>query len=120
MLGEPYVQRRDGNVYIRGSRVTLESTVYLWLAGRTPEAIQQSFPSVPLAVVYGAIAFYLEHRDEMDAFFAETRSLDASRRAADERAAPERYARLRQVLATRRSVAVETGSAAATDAPSAR
>jgi len=67
-----YVQLRDGEYYVGESRVTLHSVVAAWRRGGSPEAAQSAFPSVPLATIYHAIAFYLEHREEMDAHFAET------------------------------------------------
>jgi uncharacterized protein (DUF433 family) len=60
-LATEYVQRRDGNIYIGPSRVTIDSVVAIWQAGRTPEQIHESFPTAPLAYVYGAIAYHLGH-----------------------------------------------------------
>lgn len=45
--------------------------------GETPEQICIDFPSLTLAQVYGAILYYLEHQDALDAWFAENqRGLD--------------------------------------------
>ncbi len=38
---------------------------------RRPEQIQDNFPSLTLAQVYGAIAYYLEHQMELDVRFAD-------------------------------------------------
>lgn len=65
-VGTEYVQLRDGNIYVGPSRVTIDSMVINWRNGRTPEQIHESFPTVPLANVYGATAYYLEHRDEIE------------------------------------------------------
>ncbi|HEX6122286.1 MAG TPA: hypothetical protein VFY89_03955 [Ktedonobacterales bacterium] len=97
-----YIQIRHGNIYVGPSRVTLESVITLWLMRRTPEQIQEDFPSLPLAAVYGAIADYLAHREKMDAFFAEMESLDRARQASEESANPEFFARRRQRLAEAR------------------
>jgi len=36
------------------------------MGGQSPETIAQSFPLLTLEQVYGSIAFYLGHRDEID------------------------------------------------------
>ena len=51
-----------------GSRVSLDSIVYAFLDGQAAESIAQSFPTLSLEQVYGAIAFYLGHRSEVDAY----------------------------------------------------
>lgn len=62
-----YVQRRNGGYYFVESRVSLESAVYEFLRGESPEAIVQAFPTLSLEQVYGGITFYLAHRAEIDA-----------------------------------------------------
>ena len=63
-----YVQERGGGYYFTESRVSLESVVYEFLRGESPEAIVQAFPSLSLEQVYGGITFYLAHRAEIDAY----------------------------------------------------
>ncbi len=79
-----YVESREGNLYIGDSRVTLQTLIEAWQSGRTPEQLHDSFPTVPLVAIYGAITYYLEHKGEADAFFGETDELDALRQASDE------------------------------------
>ena len=67
----PLVQGEDGAVRVTGSRVTLDTVVSEFRDGATPEQIQDSFPSLPLGAIYGVIAYYLEHRDEVDAYVTE-------------------------------------------------
>jgi uncharacterized protein (DUF433 family) len=43
----------------------LDSIVYAFLEGDSAETIQQSFPVLTLAQVYGAIAFYLDPQTEV-------------------------------------------------------
>jgi uncharacterized protein (DUF433 family) len=62
-----YVEQRDGGYWITGSRVSLDSIVYAFLRGASPEGIAQAFPLLRLEEVYGAIAFYLAHHSEIDA-----------------------------------------------------
>src|SRR5437870_4674179 len=53
-----YVDREDGTYRIGGSRVSLDSVVYAYRRGASPESIQRSFPSLTLEEVHGALAFY--------------------------------------------------------------
>ena len=62
-----YVENRDGGFYVTGKRVSLDSIVYAFRGGESAETIQQDFPSLTLEEVYGAIAFYLGHQEEIDA-----------------------------------------------------
>src|SRR5271168_5220656 len=62
-----YVEQRNGGFYVAGTRVSLDSIVYSFRAGDSPETIRQNFSSLTLEQVYGAIAFYLAHEQEIDA-----------------------------------------------------
>jgi uncharacterized protein (DUF433 family) len=57
----PYIEARDGGLYIAGTRVSLDSVVIRFQQGASPEKINQSFPTLKLSQVYGAIAYYLEN-----------------------------------------------------------
>jgi uncharacterized protein (DUF433 family) len=61
-----YVDLRNGGYYVSGTRVSLDSIVYSFRDGESPETIRQNFPSLKLEQVYGAIAFYLAHQAEVD------------------------------------------------------
>jgi uncharacterized protein (DUF433 family) len=63
-----YVEQRDGGYWIVGSRVSLDSIVYAFLRGASPESIARSFPVITLEDVYGAITFYLADQSEIDAY----------------------------------------------------
>ncbi len=64
-----YVEQRNGGYYLTGTRVSLDSVVYKFLNGASPETILQSFPLIgSLERVYGAITFYLAHKTEMDEY----------------------------------------------------
>ena len=79
---EDYVEQRDGGYYIAGSRVSLDSIVFLFGDGASPDSIQQDFPTLTLEQVYGAIAFYLGHKTRIDTWIAETGRLWQEQRAA--------------------------------------
>ena len=67
----PYVEQRNGGLYIAGSRVSLDSVVIRFREGATPEKIVHSFPTLKLSNVYGAIAYYLEHEEMIKEYIAE-------------------------------------------------
>jgi uncharacterized protein (DUF433 family) len=66
MTGE-YIEQRNGGYYLVGTRVSLDSIAYSFKSGDSPETIRQNFPSLTLEQVYGAIAFYLAHQEQVDA-----------------------------------------------------
>ena len=66
-----YVEQRNGGFYVAGTRVSLDSIVYSFKAGDSPETIRQNFSSLTLEQAYGAIAFYLAHQQEVDANICE-------------------------------------------------
>jgi len=61
-MSNEHIEARNGGYYIVGKRVSLDSVVYLFERGNSPEAIQQEFPLLRLPEIYGAIAFYLDHQ----------------------------------------------------------
>lgn len=97
-----YVQARDGNLYVGSSRVTLDSVIIPWQKGQTLEAIHEDYPTVPLADIYGAVAYYLEHQAEIDVWLREGDELYEQRRARQQAANPEFYACMRERLAAAR------------------
>jgi uncharacterized protein (DUF433 family) len=66
MVQNDYVEARDGGFYIRETRVPLDSIVHEFRGGASAESIRQTFPTLTLEQVYGAIAFYLRYRDQVD------------------------------------------------------
>ena len=63
-----YIEERNGGYYIAGTRISLDSVVYAFERGNSPEAIQESFPVLKRAQIYGAIAFYLDHQAEVQRY----------------------------------------------------
>src|SRR5579862_6073977 len=94
-----YIERRDGGYYVAGTRVSLDSVVCSFNEGNSPEAIQQDFPLLKRAQIYGAIAFYLDHQAEIDECLACTeREFEASSMPL-EQANPALWERLRRARA---------------------
>lgn len=67
-----YIEQRDRGYYLAGTRISLDSVVYSFQEGNSPETIQEDFPLLKRAQIYGAIAFYLDHQAEIDKYLAET------------------------------------------------
>ena len=66
-MGKEYVEQRDGNYYVAGTRISLDSIVHAFRRGESPETISQNFELLGLEEVYGAIAYYLANQAEIDA-----------------------------------------------------
>ncbi|MGL5943041.1 MAG: DUF433 domain-containing protein [Waterburya sp.] len=71
ILAKPYIEQRDRGYWIEGTRISLDSVVYSFLNGESPESIAQNFPLLSLEQVYGAIAFYLANRELVDTYLEE-------------------------------------------------
>jgi uncharacterized protein (DUF433 family) len=66
-INVPLAVTKHGTIRIKGSRVSRDSIVHHFNLGATAEQIVQSFPSLNLGDVYSSIAYYLTHRQEIDA-----------------------------------------------------
>jgi uncharacterized protein (DUF433 family) len=68
-----YVEKHDGGYWISGTRVSLDSIVLAFLQGLSAETIAaECFPTLSLEQVYGAIAYYLANRPEIDAYLKQS------------------------------------------------
>ncbi len=63
-----YIEQHHEGYWIAGTRISLDSVVYAFLNGESPESIAQNFPLLSLEQVYGAIAFYLANRKLVDVY----------------------------------------------------
>jgi uncharacterized protein (DUF433 family) len=63
-----YIEQRDGNYYVSGTRISLDSIVHAFRRGESPETICQNFELLRLEEVYGTIAYYLANQAGMDAY----------------------------------------------------
>lgn len=94
VMASEYVEQRNGGYYIMGTRVSLDSVVYAFLRGESPEGIAESFPALSLEQVYGATAFYLANRHAIDAYLEEGKAEFARLREEARRKHPSLYAKL--------------------------
>jgi uncharacterized protein (DUF433 family) len=68
-MSKEYVEQRDQGYWVSGSRVSLESVIFAFLDGLSPETIvAECFPVLTVEQVYGAITYYLSYRQEIDLY----------------------------------------------------
>jgi uncharacterized protein (DUF433 family) len=89
-----YVEQRNGGYYVAGTRVSLDSVVYAFLNGDSPEGIAYSFQALTLEQIFGSIAYYLANRPVIDEYLRQG-EIEFDRLAAESRAKhPAFYAKL--------------------------
>jgi uncharacterized protein (DUF433 family) len=88
----PYVDMRDERAYIIGHRVPVTALAALWREGASPETIQENYPSLTLAQVFGGLAYYLEHQSEVEAQLVADEETFARLRSEQQSQHPERVA----------------------------
>lgn len=76
----PHVERRPGVCggvpVVRGTRFPVRSVVeYVLCQGMTPEEMVREWKCLTLAQIHGALAFYYDHRREIDADMRRNRRL---------------------------------------------
>jgi uncharacterized protein (DUF433 family) len=82
----PLREDASGALRVGSSRVLVELVIRAFQDGATPETIVQRYPTATLADVYAVIAYYLRHRQEVEAYLAER-----EQRAQDVRQRIERH-----------------------------
>jgi uncharacterized protein (DUF433 family) len=97
MKSQSYVAYRDQGYWVADSRVSLDSVIFAFLEGLSPETIAiECFPALTLEQVYGAITYYLAHQAEMDAYLLKADIEFVALRQATHEADPAFYNRLIQ------------------------
>ena len=94
-MSKEYIVQQEGKYRIIGTRVSLDSVVYAFRRGASPESILRSYPSLTLEQIYGAITFYLSHQEEIDQYLLEGEAEHEKLRAASREANRELYEKLR-------------------------
>lgn len=67
-MAKEYIEERNGNYYVAGTRISLDSIVHAFRRGESPETICQNFELLRLEDIYGAIAYYLGNQAHIDAY----------------------------------------------------
>lgn len=66
----PLYETEQGAVRVRGTRVSLDSVIYAYNSGATPEDIIRSYTTLKLRDVYAIITYYLDHQEVVEAYLA--------------------------------------------------
>ena len=93
-MNKSYVEYRDQGYWIANSRVSLDTIVYAFLNGQSPESIAQSLPALTLEQIYGSIAFYLAHRPEIETYLEHSKANFETKRKASRESDPVFYQKL--------------------------
>lgn len=76
-----YIARREevlgGEPIIQGTRTPVRAIVEEWRRGTPPEEIPEGTPHLTLAQVFAALAYYSDHRDEINAQIERNRISEA-------------------------------------------
>jgi uncharacterized protein (DUF433 family) len=79
VISPPFRWDESGGIRIGSSRVTLDSLLATYHNGSTPEEIAIQFSVLSLEDIYSTIAYYLNHRQEIDNYL-EQRNQQAKQR----------------------------------------
>jgi uncharacterized protein (DUF433 family) len=99
----PYLEiHSSDDVRIKGTRVGIEHLLSAYLSGAQPEEIAIEFPTVTLEQIHGVLAYYLGHRDKIDAYLQRWRDGARQSRAAQAMEAPPTVVQRLRTLAEQR------------------
>jgi uncharacterized protein (DUF433 family) len=76
----PLTPWKDGTIRITGTRITLDVIINQFKLGATAAQIYDSFPAASLKDISGAIYYYLEHTDAVEAYIREQQQAAAETR----------------------------------------
>jgi len=93
-----YIKQRQTahglQAYIRGTRVAVRHVIGMMRGGHTlDEIISTGLPHIPTAAIYEAVAYYQDHRNQIDAELEAEKSENANKVLAD-LLTPEQVAQL--------------------------
>jgi uncharacterized protein (DUF433 family) len=70
----PLSEDQAGVLRVTGTRVSLDSVIYAFNEGATPEEIVQQYPTLDLKDVYAVVSYYLQNQDEVEKYLARRRA----------------------------------------------
>lgn len=89
-----------GVLRIGDSRVSLDTVIFAFNEGATPEQIVEDYDSLELAEVYAVISYYLQNRDKIEDYLAKRKiQREQLRRQIESRSNPQN---IRERLLARR------------------
>jgi uncharacterized protein (DUF433 family) len=66
VIDVPLEPDKHGKIRVGTSRVLLELVIYAFQQGESPEGIVDTYPTLKLPDVYAVLAYYMQHRAEVD------------------------------------------------------
>jgi len=99
-LSDFLAQYKYGYIHLAGHRIGLRHIVDLYNEGYSPEMLLDHFPTLTLALIHKAIAFYLDNQAEIDAYIERCRQ-EIQRLEAEPRKGPD-HAELRRRMEAKR------------------
>ena len=67
-MSTEYVEQHDGAYGVAGTRVSLDSVIFAFNEGSTPEEIAQQYTTLNLADIYAVISYYLQNQVEVSEY----------------------------------------------------
>ena len=95
-MHKEYVKKIEGVYRVGGTRVSLDSLVYLFREGMSVESMVESYPALTMEDVHGALAFYLANENEIEAYLAEGERIAESQHTRSREVNAELIAKLRR------------------------
>lgn len=101
-----------GTIRIAGTRVNLDSVLYLYNQGERAEQIHEAFPGLQLADIYTVIGYYLNHRAEVDEYLRrqEVKAAELRRQIESDPAYQARIAALNERIKERQAALQESSA----------
>ena len=98
MLEEYFEFLAPDDIRLKGSRIGIESVLYEHIhRSQTPEAIQQTFPTLSREQIYATILYYLQNKPRIDAYLADWLEFSRQARAAQRENPPPAIVRLQKL-----------------------
>lgn len=94
-------QDPDGFIRLSEHRIGLQHLVFYYNEGYSPEMLAEHYPTLSLAHIHKVIAFYLENKNDADAYIAHCQAENDAFRAAAPRG-PDRSELRRRMKAKRK------------------
>ena len=67
----PIREDESGALRVGNTRVLLELVIHAFQDGATPETIVRQYDTLELKDVYAVISYYLQHRDDVEAYLTQ-------------------------------------------------
>lgn len=100
------------DIRVKGHRIGIETILFDYLDGLTPEEIAQRYPTLSLQEVYTTIAFYWHSQPEVTTYLHTVEEYEAQMRRGQELNPPPVVQRLRKLVQLQRDTRMRAQSSA--------